>query len=120
MGRLTARAADAVFPVMSEAPRFHVTYRITPDDPRPVEAHAKDICIEETVEIPEDCVPKSHWEQGIVGRIENIAERKGDPKSYDVDISYRTDIANDQIPNLLNVLFGNIPFAVASRSSTFA
>ncbi len=108
MGRLTARAADAVFPVMSEAPRFHVTYRITPDDPRPVEAHAKDICIEETVEIPEDCVPKSHWEQGIVGRIENIAERKGDPKSYDVDISYRTDIANDQIPNLLNVLFGNI------------
>jgi ribulose-bisphosphate carboxylase large chain len=90
------------------SPRFHVTYRVTPDDSRPIEAHAKDICIEETVEIPEDCVPKSHWEQGIVGIIENIAERPGTPADYDVRISYRTDIANDSIPNLLNVLFGNI------------
>jgi ribulose-bisphosphate carboxylase large chain len=88
--------------------RFHVTYRVTPDDQRPIAAHAKDICIEETVEIPEDCVPKSHWEQGIVGIIENITERPGNPTDYDVDISYRTDIANDAIPNLLNVLFGNI------------
>ncbi|MFM8745410.1 MAG: RuBisCO large subunit C-terminal-like domain-containing protein [Aestuariivirga sp.] len=90
------------------APRFHVTYRITPDDPRPIEAHAKDICIEETVEIPEDCVPKGHWEAGIVGRIESITPRGGSPGDYDVNISYRTDIANDAIPNLLNVLFGNI------------
>ena len=59
------------------APRFHVVYRITPDDPRPVEAHAKDICIEETVEIPEDCVPKGHWEAGIVGQIEKITPRGG-------------------------------------------
>jgi ribulose-bisphosphate carboxylase large chain len=90
------------------APRFHVTYRITPDDARPVEAHAKDICIEETVEIPEDCVPKDHWEAGIVGRIESITERPGSPTDYDAVISYRTDIANNEIPNLLNVLFGNI------------
>jgi ribulose-bisphosphate carboxylase large chain len=90
------------------APRFHVTYRITPDDPRPVEAHAKDICIEETVEIPEDCVPAGHWEAGIVGRVESIVPLPGEPSSFNVDISYRTDIANEQIPNLLNVLFGNI------------
>lgn len=93
---------------MTSAPRFHVTYRITPDDPRPIEAHAKNICIEETVEIPEDCVPKGHWEAGIVGQIESITPRSGAPQDFDVDISYRTDIANDEIPNLLNVLFGNI------------
>jgi ribulose-bisphosphate carboxylase large chain len=90
------------------APRFHVTYRVTPDDSRPIEAHARDICIEETVEIPEDCVPKGHWEAGIVGQIESITPRGGEPADFDVDISYRTDIANDSIPNLLNVLFGNI------------
>lgn len=90
------------------APRFRVTYRITPDDPRPIEAHAKDICIEETVEIPEDAVPEGHWQAGIVGIIESITERKGTPTDYDVVISYRTDIANNEIPNLLNVLFGNI------------
>src|SRR4051812_45287987 len=89
-------------------PRFHVTYRVTPDDKRPIEAHAKDICIEETVEIPEDCVPQSHWEQGIVGKVENIVARVGTPNDYDVDISYRSDIVNDAIPNLLNVMFGNI------------
>ena len=90
------------------APRFHVTYRVTPDDSRPIAAHAKDICIEETVEIPEDCVPYSHWEAGIVGIVEDITERVGTPTDYEVRISYRTDIANDAIPNLLNVLFGNI------------
>ena len=90
------------------SPRFYVTYRVTPDDARPIEAHAKDICIEETVEIPEDCVPKGHWEAGIVGIVEKTTERPGNPTDYDVRISYRTDIANDAIPNLLNVLFGNI------------
>ena len=61
------------------SPRFHVTYRGTPDDSRPIEAHAKDICIEETVEIPEDCVPKGHWDAGIVGIVEQITERPGSP-----------------------------------------
>ncbi len=90
------------------AERFFVTYRVTPDDSRPIEAHAKDICIEETVEIPEDAIPASHWEQGIVGIVESIVERTGQPNDYDVRISYRADIANNEIPNLLNVLFGNI------------
>ena len=90
------------------AERFTVTYRVTPDDTRSIEAHAKDICIEETVEIPEDAVPASHWEQGIVGRIESITERAGQPTDYDVRISYRVDITRNEIPNLLNVVFGNI------------
>ena len=38
------------------APRFHVTYRITPDDSRGIEAHAKDICIEEA-QSPVEGVP---------------------------------------------------------------
>jgi ribulose-bisphosphate carboxylase large chain len=90
------------------APRFHVTYRITPDDSRPISAHAKDICIEETVEIPEDCIPPSHIADGLIGQVESIRERQGQPTDYDVVISYRVDIAGNAIPNLLNVLFGNI------------
>ena len=92
----------------TSAPRFSVTYRITPDDARPIEAHAKDICIEQTVEIPEDAVPAGHWEAGIVGIVESITARAGTPTDYDVLISYRTDITSNHIPNLLNVLFGNI------------
>jgi ribulose-bisphosphate carboxylase large chain len=88
--------------------RFTITYRITPDDARPIEQHAKDITIEETVEIPSACVPQSIWEAGIVGHIERITPVAGDPQAFEVPISYRVDITNNDIPNLLNVLFGNI------------
>ncbi len=91
---------------MSE--RFTVAYRVTPDDARPIEAHAKDIAIEETVEIPAECVPQKIWDAGIVGVIESITPVAGHASSFDVRISYRIDITNNDIPNLLNVLFGNI------------
>jgi len=90
------------------APRFHIIYRITPDDSRPIEAHAKDICLEETVEIPGDCVPAAIWEAGIVGQVEAISPCPAPSPAFDVAISYRADIVNDTIPNLLNVVFGNI------------
>ena len=90
------------------APRFHILYRITPDDSRPIEAHAKDICLEETVEIPGDCVPPAIWDAGIVGQVEAITPCPPPSRAFDVEISYRADIANDSIPNLLNIIFGNI------------
>ena len=90
------------------APRFQIVYRITPDDSRPIEAHAKDICLEETVEIPGDCVPRAIWDAGIVGQVEAITPCAAPSRAFDVEISYRADIANDSIPNLLNIIFGNI------------
>jgi ribulose-bisphosphate carboxylase large chain len=94
--------------VLPSTPRFHILYRITPDDSRPIEAHAKDICLEETVEIPGDCVPPAIWEAGIVGQVEAIKPCAPPSRAFDVAISYRADIANDSIPNLLNIIFGNI------------
>jgi ribulose-bisphosphate carboxylase large chain len=90
------------------APRFHILYRITPDDSRPIEAHAKDICLEQTVEIPGDCVPPAIWGAGIVGQVEAITPCAVLSRAFDVEISYRADIVNNSIPNLLNVVFGNI------------
>jgi len=90
------------------APRFQILYRITPDDSRPIEAHAKDICLEETVEIPADCVPPAIWDAGIVGQVEAITPCPPPSRAFDVAISYRADIVNNSIPNLLNVIFGNI------------
>jgi len=93
---------------LPSVPRFHILYRITPDDSRPIEAHAKDICLEETVEIPGDCVPPAIWDAGIVGQVEAITPCAAPSRAFDVAISYRADIANDSIPNLLNIIFGNI------------
>jgi ribulose-bisphosphate carboxylase large chain len=94
-------------PAMSNQ-RFLVTYHVTPTDSRPIEDHAMDICIEQTVEIPKAAIPKGHWEQGIVGKTESIRQLPGSPPFYEVVISYRVDITGNAIPNLMNVLFGNI------------
>jgi ribulose-bisphosphate carboxylase large chain len=67
-----------------------------------------DICIEETVEIPKAAIPQKHWDDGIVGKTESIKQLPGEPKRYEVVISYRVDITSNAIPNLFNVLFGNI------------
>jgi ribulose-bisphosphate carboxylase large chain len=88
--------------------RFSVTYHVTPNDSRPIEDHAMDICIEETVEIPKAAIPQSHWDNGIVGKTESIKQLSGTPARYEVIISYRVDITSNSIPNLFNVLFGNI------------
>jgi ribulose-bisphosphate carboxylase large chain len=90
------------------APRFSVTYRITPTDGRPPEAHARDICIEQTVEIPEDCIPENHWKAGIIGQVESLSPVAEAAGSFDAVISYRVDITSNAIPNFLNVLYGNI------------
>jgi ribulose-bisphosphate carboxylase large chain len=53
-------------------------------------------------------VPGPIWEAGIVGQVEAITPCPEPSRAFDVEISYRADIVNDSIPNLLNVVFGNI------------
>ncbi|MDQ4060775.1 MAG: RuBisCO large subunit C-terminal-like domain-containing protein [Pseudomonadota bacterium] len=111
MGRSggSARLRDPAEPGRHLAPeRFRVTYRITVSDGRPIEEHARDIAIEQTVETPSDCIPADIAEAGIVGRTESITMRSSAPKRFDVAISYRCDLTGFSIPQFLNVLFGNI------------
>jgi len=46
--------------------RFSIHYRITVTDGRPIDVHAAEIALEQTVEIPGDCVPESVAAAGIV------------------------------------------------------
>ena len=93
--------------------RFSATYRIFVNDARTIEQHARDITVEQTVEIPFDCIPQEIIRSSILGRVENIipveTERthvKG--KLFDVTIGYRCDLTEYAVPQFLNVLFGNI------------
>jgi ribulose-bisphosphate carboxylase large chain len=88
--------------------RFTISYRITVRDGRSIERHATDIAIEQTVEVPEDCIPPSHYDRGLVGRIEHIEPLDGGTDVYDVTISYRIDVTGFALPQFLNTLFGNI------------
>jgi S-methyl-5-thioribulose 1-phosphate isomerase len=88
--------------------RFQVHYRIQTRDGRDIEAHAQDIALEQTVEVPYEVVPKSHFTAGLVGRIEKVTAVAGQTDSWDVSISFRCDLTAFSVPQFLNVLFGNI------------
>ena len=86
--------------------RFHVHYQIRVRDQRSIEQHAADITIEQTVEVPVDVIPEEHFANGIPGRVESIAPL-GEER-FDVVISYRCDLADFSVPQLFNLLYGNI------------
>lgn len=84
--------------------RFRIAYRIagSKDD---AEAKAEALRYEQTVEFPAELVPAGDIAEHIVGRIETFSER--DDGAFDVTVSYADETAGDELPQFLNVLFGN-------------
>lgn len=89
---------------MLSGERFSVEYRLSGNE-QEAYAKAQDICIEQTVEFPEELLPDNFIREGVVGRIESF--RSGRDCHYAV-ISYAIETAADEITQLLNVIFGNI------------
>ena len=85
--------------------RFTVTYRIFAANADEARARAEGIALEQTVEVPRDVVPEGYIADEIVGRIEEIgAEGEG---RFRAILSYSPDASGPDLPQLLNVLFGN-------------
>lgn len=84
--------------------RFVALYRLAGNE-REARERAADICIEQTIEFPEDLVPEGFIRDSVFGRIEQF-EKKGD--AYFALISFSIDTAACELTQLLNVLFGNI------------
>lgn len=85
--------------------RFLITYRLFGNEEE-VFAKAKDICIEQTIEFPEEYILHQFIKEHIVGRIKSI-EASND-HSFLAVISYPVDAAAQELTQLLNVIFGNI------------
>ncbi len=86
--------------------RFSVVYKLFGNE-KEAYAKAKDICLEQTVEFPEELVPEGVIADHIVGRIEDFKSIAGG-ESYEAVISYPVDCAAGEFTQLLNVVFGNI------------
>ena len=85
--------------------RFSVNYRVFADNEKEASQRAEAISLEQTVEIPRDVVPSGYIEDVILGRIENISyETEG---QFIVTMSYSPDSVGTELPQLLNVIFGN-------------
>ena len=83
--------------------RFVVEYRLT-GEASDASAKARDICLEQTVEFPEELVPPGAIRDQIVGRVESI-EPAGSAQL--ARISYAVETAGGELCQLLNVIFGN-------------
>jgi len=85
--------------------RFTVSYRVFARNEAEAQQRAEDIALEQTVEVPRDVVPPGYIEDVIMGQIEDIAfEAQG---QFILKISYSPDSVGSELPQLLNVIFGN-------------
>ena len=85
--------------------RFFATYHIAGDHAQAT-ATAHDICLEQTVEFPDELIPDGMIRDHIVGRIESLTEVSAE--RFCVRISYAIETVGNELTQFLNVIFGNI------------
>jgi len=69
---------------------------------------AKNIAYEQTVEVPEKLITDEWIRETIVGKVRDVAKDAHGKGAHRVVIEYDAMLANGQLPQLLNLLFGNI------------
>src|SRR5512143_3858472 len=99
------------FPVSGH--RFSVLYRLDGDEGQ-ARRRAHDICLEQTVEVPETLVPDGIIRDHVLGRTEALEARPDG--GYSARISYAVEVAGAGLAQLLNVLFGNISMKAGIRA----
>lgn len=87
------------------AQRFIAIYQLTGSESQ-ARAMAQDICLEQTVELPDALVMDEHIRSEIYGRIEDFQEIQRN--IFQASISYAVDTVGGELTQLINVLFGNI------------
>ena len=90
-------------PVPSSGERFAVEYHLcgTETDAR-VKAEA--LCLDQTVELPDELVPTGMIREQILGRVESFRKLKAD--RYEATISFPTRLLTGDCTQLLNITFG--------------
>lgn len=97
---------------MSESPslqlsgqRFSAVYHLT-GTAQEAEDRAQDICVEQTVEYPQDLITREDIRQQVFGRVASLAP--AGTERFEAVIEFPIEAAGRELTQLLNVLFGNI------------
>ena len=91
-------------PLRLSGERFRVRYRIVGHESQ-ARARARDICLEQTVEFPEDLLPEGPIREEVVGHLEALEEVED--QSCLAVLSYPVEAAGDDLSQLVNVILGN-------------
>lgn len=90
---------------MTTADRIRVTYALLLGDGERAETKAREVALEQTVELPEGCYP-DRIAREVVGRVEEVSTTAaGDACAV---ISYAPAIVDGNVLGLLNLVFGNV------------
>lgn len=85
--------------------RIQVTYAFAAASKEAAEVRAREIALEQTVELPEGVTPDAVAE-AVVARTESVEpHRKGRWRAV---LSFAPDLVGDDVPQLLNVVYGNV------------
>jgi ribulose-bisphosphate carboxylase large chain len=103
-------------PLSLSGDRITAYYRLT-GNRADAEAAAWDICIEQTVEFPEDLIWREDIREQIVGRIVRF-EPAGET-CFEAVIEFAVETAGGELTQLLNLLFGNISLKPGIRLERF-
>jgi ribulose-bisphosphate carboxylase large chain len=103
------------FPVSGQ--RFCVLYRLSGNGEE-ARAKARDICLEQTVELPDALIPGGMIRDHILGRVERF--EAGSDGECTAEISYPAEIVGRELTQLLNVIFGNISIKPGIRVERLA
>jgi ribulose-bisphosphate carboxylase large chain len=93
--------------------RFRVVYRLIGSKDEALQK-AREICVEQTIEFPDDLVTGGDIREHILGRIESFQPAaqedslQAEPgQAWEAIISYAVEITGFELTQLLNVIFGN-------------
>ena len=84
--------------------RLTATYEFF-GDPADVDDRARALCVEQTIEFPADLVPDDDIQNHIIGQVESKEPIGAD--LVRVVVTYAVETTGFELPQLLNVLFGN-------------
>lgn len=73
-----------------------------------IAAFAKNIALEQTVEVPEHIVTSAWIREEVIGKVVDIQPDPGVPDAHHVEIHYNAALAAEQLPALINLLYGNV------------
>jgi S-methyl-5-thioribulose 1-phosphate isomerase len=85
--------------------RFTAIYHLTGREAG-ARAKAQDLCLEQTVELPDALVQEEQIRSNVIGQIDSLDPLAED--LYEARISFANEIVGGELPQLVNVLFGNI------------
>jgi ribulose-bisphosphate carboxylase large chain len=89
---------------MSQVQRFEAVYQLAGSRKQALE-RAKDICLEQTVELPDALVPQTFIRQNVLGQVKSLRRVKG---AHEAVIAFPAKTAAGELTQFLNVVFGNI------------